>query len=232
MTADDDLTAILTDRIDHFDDLLANEGMDAILTMPLSMGISCAFDVDFTDPETNEPSLEAHAHVEPGGTLSEASLEARLDDASASVDIEPDTALHQALQRWFTDMWDSGDEVLEGTPGEVLILCVSDLRPDDHVVRLDLTVAGVESAGINTNGERLVAVRFEGNPGREVWSVDRSLTIIRVADADGDGDGKSKTIKVTRQQVAAARIVSALDQAEGRESDEWTQRLTQAGQED
>lgn len=227
MTAEDDLSALLAVHIDRFDDLLATEGMDAILTMPLTMSMSCAFDVDFTDFETNEPSLEAHAHVEPGGTVTEASLEARLDDASASVDIEPDTALHQALQRWFTDMWDSGDEVLEGTAsGVVMGVRVADLRVGDRVWRLDLTVAGVESAGINTAGEHLLAVYFEDNPGREVWSVDRSLTIIR------DGDGKSKTIKVTRQQVAAARIVSALDQAEGRESDEWIQRLTQAGQED
>lgn len=228
MTAEDDLSALLAVHIDRFDDLLATEGMDAILTMPLTAGISCALDVDFTDYETNEPRLEAHAHVEPGGTVTEASLEARLDDASASVEIEPDTALHQALQLWFTDMWDSGEEVLEGTAsGVVMGVCVADLRVGDRVWRLDLTVAGVESGGINTAGEDLVAVYFEDNPGREVWSVDRSLTIIR-----DDGDGKSKTIKVTRQQVAAARIVSALDQAEGRESDEWTQRLTQAGQED
>lgn len=36
------------------------------------------------------------------------------------------------------------------------------------------------------------------------------------------------SIKVTREQVAAARIVRALDQAEGRESDEWIERLTRA----
>lgn len=36
------------------------------------------------------------------------------------------------------------------------------------------------------------------------------------------------TIKVTREQVAAARIVHALDRAEGRESDEWILRLINA----
>lgn len=36
------------------------------------------------------------------------------------------------------------------------------------------------------------------------------------------------SIKVTREQVAAARIVHALDQAEGRQSDRWIQRLLQA----
>lgn len=35
-------------------------------------------------------------------------------------------------------------------------------------------------------------------------------------------------IKVTREQVAAARIVHALDLAEGRESDEWVIRLINA----
>lgn len=36
------------------------------------------------------------------------------------------------------------------------------------------------------------------------------------------------SIMVTREQVAAARIVRALDQAECRESDEWIERLTRA----
>lgn len=36
------------------------------------------------------------------------------------------------------------------------------------------------------------------------------------------------TVKVTREQVAAARIVHALDRAEGRKSDEWILRLINA----
>lgn len=36
------------------------------------------------------------------------------------------------------------------------------------------------------------------------------------------------TIKVTREQVAAAKIVQALDNAEGRQSDEWITRLVSA----
>lgn len=36
------------------------------------------------------------------------------------------------------------------------------------------------------------------------------------------------SIKVTREQVAAARIVYALDQAEGRKSDDWITRLVRA----
>lgn len=36
------------------------------------------------------------------------------------------------------------------------------------------------------------------------------------------------SIKVTREQVSAARIVHALDQAEGRQSDEWIMRLINA----
>ncbi|MDN5746807.1 MAG: hypothetical protein L0H31_17075 [Nocardioidaceae bacterium] len=36
------------------------------------------------------------------------------------------------------------------------------------------------------------------------------------------------SIKVTQEQVAAARIVYALDQAEGRQSDEWITRLVRA----
>lgn len=36
------------------------------------------------------------------------------------------------------------------------------------------------------------------------------------------------SIKVTREQVSAARILHALDQAEGRKSDEWVMRLINA----
>lgn len=36
------------------------------------------------------------------------------------------------------------------------------------------------------------------------------------------------TIKVTREQVEAAKVVQALDKAEGRESDEWITRLVSA----
>lgn len=36
------------------------------------------------------------------------------------------------------------------------------------------------------------------------------------------------SIKVTREQVSAARIVHALDKAEGRKSDEWVLRLIEA----
>lgn len=36
------------------------------------------------------------------------------------------------------------------------------------------------------------------------------------------------SIKVTREQVAAAKIVHALDKAEGRKSDEWITRLVSA----
>ncbi|WP_156811718.1 hypothetical protein [Janibacter hoylei] len=36
------------------------------------------------------------------------------------------------------------------------------------------------------------------------------------------------SIKVTREQVAAAKIIRALDKAEGRKSDEWILRLINA----
>lgn len=226
MTAD--LTAQLTALIAHHDTLREVEAPGA-LDLPMDTSYECYYEVTIAEPEpgTNGPRIKAHADVLPGGIVGEVRLEARYDGEVAAMDVEPDTALHKAVQVSFTDMWDSWDEILEGTTsGEVMGVCVSDLRVGDLVWRLDLTVAGVESGGINTAGEDLVAVYFEDNPGREVWPASRSLTIIR------NGDDDHETIKVTRQQVAAARIVRALDQVEGRQSDEWVQRLTQAEQKD
>lgn len=223
MTAADDLTAQLTAHIDRIDDLLATQGPDAILALPVDRSFVAEFVVFVSDLTADHPSLMAHAAVDPGGRIDGVTLEAQLGDESASIDLEPEMGAWKAVQILFDDMWTSWDEVPEPVAGQAVGLCVSDLQPGDLVVRLDLRVAGLEDAGMDTNGDRLVAVHFEGNPGREVWRSDRALTIIR------DGDGKRRAIKVTRQQVAAAKIVRALDQAEGCQSAEWVERLVRAG---
>jgi len=72
---------------------------------------------------------------------------------------------------------------------KVLGVPVSDLRSGDDVVRLGLTVAGVEDGGQNSSGDPVLVVSFEEVVGTEVWAASRMLTTIRADDDEADSDG-------------------------------------------
>jgi len=186
-----ELAPLLTAEIERFEALVVTregEGSQpgVVLDHAVDMSLSCTFEVTLSEPGADGPSIKAHADVAPGGLIGDAWIEAQDGHTSNTADIEPGSGLHRALALWFTDMWDSWDEVPLGTPGEVLGVCVSDLVPGDRLVRLDLTVACLEdNGGNNTAGEPVLTVRFEEVSGTELWPADRTLKIIRNAPRDG-----------------------------------------------
>lgn len=186
-----ELASLLTTEIERFDSLVMTADGERwpsgdVLDDAVDMTMSCTFEAALTEPGANGPSITAHAEIAPGGLIGHAWIEAQYGHASETGDIEPGSGLHRALGLWFTNMWDSWDEVPLGTPGEALGVCVSDLVPGDRLVRLDFTVARLEdNGGNNTAGERVLTVHFEEVSGTEVWPADRTLTIIRNAPRDG-----------------------------------------------
>lgn len=173
-----DLTAALTRQTERVEEIVASGGRDAVLAMHVASSLRCEYEL-ILRTGVDGPRVVAHASVDPGGCIAEAHLEARDDERSATVDIEPGTALWRAIQWRFTDMWGSWDEVHDAADGEVLGVEAHDLRPGDQVVRLGLTASGCEDIGHDTTGTSLLAVRFEGTEGVEVWPADRALTVVR-----------------------------------------------------
>lgn len=179
----DRLASLLTAKVKQFDELAGDEvdtrGRDVGFDLYTVMNMMCTLEIDLTEPGET-PKFVVHCDVEPGGRVGEVWIEARDGEASTRRYIEADSGLHRATQNWFTDAWDSWDEILEDdADGEQLGLHVADLQPGDLIWRLDLVVASVESAGVDSTGAQLLAVYFEANPGREVWRADRALTVIR-----------------------------------------------------
>ena len=177
------LASLLTAKVKQFDELACDEvdtrGRDVGFVLYTVMNMMCTLEIDLTEPGET-PEVVVHCDVVPGGRVGEVWIEARDGEASIRRYIEADSGLHRATQNWFTDAWDSWDEILEDdADGEQLGLHVADLQPGDLIWRLDLVVASVESAGVDSTGAQLLAVYFDANPGREIWRADRVLTVIR-----------------------------------------------------
>lgn len=186
-----DLASLLTAEIERFNALVLTTeserlSIDAVFEAALDLSVACLFEVTLAEAGSDRPGITAHAQIDPGGLIGEAWIKAEDGNASRTEVIEPGSGLHRALGLWFTDLWDSWDEVPLGTPGEVLGVCVSDVVPGDRLVRLDLTVVRLEdNGGNNTAGEPVLTVHFEEVSGTEVWPADRTLKIIRNAPRDG-----------------------------------------------
>lgn len=164
----DSLPFVLKAEIERFEALLKTvdseaEHPDTILALATGMSMSCTFEAELSEGGRGGPTIEVQANVLPGGRIGDARLELREGGASAREYIEPDSGLHRALAVWFTDMWDTWEEVPEGTPGELLGVRAEDLLPGDRLVRLDLTVAGVEDSGINSAGEGMCCAPRRGS---------------------------------------------------------------------
>lgn len=180
----DSLPSVLKAEIERFEALFLPDGPEAdhpdvVEGLQTGKSLSCTFGVELSDPEVDGPTVEVHADVEPGGLIAAAWIVARDGEVSAEEYLRPDTCLHRALGVWFTDMWDTWDEVPEGTAGEAHLVRASDLRPGDRLFRPDLTVSSVEDGGSNSAGEGMVVIRYEETPGTDRVPYLKGFTVIR-----------------------------------------------------
>lgn len=175
-----DLTDALTTHTRRVEEAVATGGRDALLDLHVGSSMGCTYTLRLTATDSPGPRVVAHAALDPGGLIAEAHLEARDGDRSATVDIEPGTPLWQAVQWHATEAWDTGYNPDDVPPDvDVWTVPALHLQPGDEVLRLGMTVTGYEHAGRDTRGQVLLAVRFEGSVGAEVWPADRALSVIR-----------------------------------------------------
>ena len=180
----DSLPSVLKAEIERFEALFLPDGPEAehpdvVEGLQTGKSVSCTFEVELSHREVDGPTVEVHADVEPGGLIAAAWIVARDGGVSAEEYLRPDSCLHRAIGVWFSDMWDTWDEVPEGTAGEAHLVRASDLLPGDFLFRLGLTVSSVEDSGINSAGEGMVAVRYEETSGTDRMPDLKGFTVIR-----------------------------------------------------
>lgn len=162
---------------------------DDIAELPDDFSFYCSLNASIDEHELDRPTIRFHVDVAPGGDVDVATVDVEVGEDSVTEHIEPGTGLHRACQRWFTDIWDTWDEVEIEVPAEVLVVSASELEVGDLWVRYDLTVAGVDHDGLTRDEEPAVRVRYKETSGTDRWSSGRLLTVVRNgADAENDLD--------------------------------------------
>ena len=162
---------------------------DDFAELPDDLSFSCSLNASIDEHEPDRPTIRFHVDVAPGGDVDVATVDVKVGEDSVTEHIVPGTGLHRACQCWFTDFWDTWDEVEIEVPAEVLVVSASELEVGDLWVRYDLTVAGVDHDGLTRDEEPAVKVRYEETSGTDRWSAGRLFTVIRsgaVAESDPD----------------------------------------------
>lgn len=180
----DDLETALAAQTERVEEAVASGSRDAITALDASSSVRCDYTMLLAGTGSGGPQVTARAYLDAGGDLFDAQLVARDGDRSASVDLVPGTSVWHAIQTCFLEAWDRRErEDIDADPdvGEHSNVRVLDLQPGDEIVRLGMTVTGYENAGYDTRGELLLAVRFKGSVGAEVWPADRLLLVARSA---------------------------------------------------